>query len=484
MTQQKNHICFSNIYSNYYYCKYFLCFQIRNGPGRFEMGEHSFLNVFDGYAKLYSWQFSGNGSAFFTAKFVQSKEYQESLKIKDIALYMTFDDLVPPLDMLEKEKATLNGMDNMNVNVFNFSGDCVILTDTWKSYVVNCHNLETLRKNNPSIPGDHTSFPYYSVMSIAHPAPEYGTNNHLTILQSLSMIPILPDKFSLVRVKSADIRETVAIWDVKKMPYQHSISATKRYAIILACPFYMEFKKLLKTFVPRQSMTFNKDEPTTAYVVDLMTGKVQSFQTDSTVTLHHVNAFESDDNTIMLDVASYPDGAVLAFFDKSNLMNKTRRDNFPYKPSLKRFIIDLKKQKMTSMSFDVNPKVPHVNMLDMPTINELYRSRPYCYAYGVVFKSDLKSWGNFSIVKKDLCNSSGDLSWSVNNHYPMESWFVPNPDGTSEDDGVLLTPVLDGKLGKSYIVILDAKTMKPTTKAYLPILLPFHFHGRFMEDLY
>ena len=447
-------------------------------------GIHSFLNVFDGYAKLYSWQFPGNGSAYFSAKFVQSDWYKESLKIKDIALYMTFDDLVPPLDKHDKEMASLHGMDNMNVNIFNFSGECVILTDLWKLYVVNCHTLETLRSSSPSIPGDHTTFPYYSVMSVAHPVPEYGTNNHLTIMQSLSMLPDLPDKFSLVRVTSPDIRETIAIWDVKKMPYQHSISATKRYAIILACSFYFEFKKLLKTLVPRQGLTFNKDDPTTAYVVDLKTGKVQSFQTESTITLHHLNAYEADNNTIILDVASFNDGEILAFFDKNILMNKTRRDNFPYNSSLKRFIIDMKKQKMTSMSFDVNPKVPHVNMLDMPTINELYRSRPYCYAYGMAFKSDLKSWGNFSIVKKDLCNSSGDLSWSVNSHYPMESWFVPNPDGSSEDDGVLLTPVLDGALGKSYIVILDAKTMKPTTKAYLPILLPFHFHGRFMEDLY
>lgn len=58
------------------------------------MGPHSFLNVFDGYAKLYSWQFPGNGSVYFSAKFVQSMFYNESLKIKDIAAYQTFDDLV------------------------------------------------------------------------------------------------------------------------------------------------------------------------------------------------------------------------------------------------------------------------------------------------------------------------------------------------------------------------------------------------------
>lgn len=46
------------------------------------------------------------------------------------------------------------------------------------------------------------------------------------------------------------------------------------------------------------------------------------------------------------------------------------------------------------MSFGVDPKVPHVNTLDMPTRNERYRSKPYSYAYGVVFKSDFKTFGN------------------------------------------------------------------------------------------
>lgn len=102
----------------------------------------------------------------------------------------------------------------------------------------------------------------------------------------------------------------------------------------------------------------------------------------------------------------------------------------------------------------------------------------------MVFKSDFKTFGNFSIVKKDVCSSFGDLSWNVADQYPMESWFVPDPNGSREDDGVLLTPMLDGKLGKSYLVILDPKTMKPISKAQLPILVPFHFHGRFIDNVY
>lgn len=448
------------------------------------MGPHSFLNVFDGYAKLYSWQFPGNGSVYFSAKFVQSMFYNESLKIKDIATYQTFDDLVPPMSQLKKEEAFIRGIDNMNVNIYNYTGECVLLTDIWKLYVVDCYTLETIRSCDPPIPGDHTSFPYLSVMSVAHPVPEFGTDYHLTIRQSLAILPGISDKFTLVRVKSADIREKVAEWEVKKMPYQHSILSTERYAVIFATPLYMDTKTLLSSFVARRSLIFNKDEQTTVYVVDIKTGQEHTIQTETVFSMHYLNAYEIDNNTIFMDVASYPDGSVVAFFEMDNIMNKTKRDSAPYKPSLKRYKIDILGKKIKPMSFGVNPRVPHVNMMDMPTINERYRSKPYCYAYGVVFKSDFKTFGNFSIVKKDVCGSSGDLSWNVADQYPMESWFVPDPNGSREDDGVLLTPMLDGKLGKSYLVILDPKTMKPISKAQLPILVPFHFHGRFINNVY
>lgn len=448
------------------------------------MGKRSFLNLFDGFGKLYSWQFPGNGSAFFTSRFVQSDCYNESLRINDIAPYQTFDDLVPSMGFLERELSLSHGLDNMNINVYNYSGDCVTLSDTWKLYVVDCYTLDTIRHSMPNIPGVETGFPFVSVMSVAHPVREYGTNHHLTILQSLSIIPGMPHKFTLVRTKSADIREKIAEWKVKKMPYLHSFSTTERYAIIFGCPFYMDIEKLLQYSFPKDSIAFHADEPTIAYIVDLKTGSVTTIETENVFTMHHVNAYEMDDNNLLLDVVSYPDASLVSFFEMNNLMNKTKRDRVAFKPSLTRYRIDLKAQKMTPITFDTNPSIPFANMLEVPTINEQYRSKHYCYIYGVVFKSDNKVWGNFSFVKKDVCNSTGDLSWSLPGHYPMEGWFVPDPTGSAEDDGVLMVPVLDGNLGKSYLIILDPKTMKPITKAYLPIIVPFHFHGRFIENVY
>ena len=51
---------------------YLLSFQIRNGLGRFEMPKRSFLHSFDAFGKLSSWRFPGNGSAYFSTRYVCS----------------------------------------------------------------------------------------------------------------------------------------------------------------------------------------------------------------------------------------------------------------------------------------------------------------------------------------------------------------------------------------------------------------------------
>ena len=48
----------------------FLPFQIRNGLGRFEMPKRNFLHSFDAFGKLSSWKFTGNGSAYFSTRYI------------------------------------------------------------------------------------------------------------------------------------------------------------------------------------------------------------------------------------------------------------------------------------------------------------------------------------------------------------------------------------------------------------------------------
>ena len=88
-------------------------------------------------------------------------------------------------------------------------------------------------------------------------------------------------------------------------------------------------------------------------------------------------------------------------------------------------------------------------------------------------KSEYLSAG---ISKKDLCKGR-DRYWYKPHHIATEPQFIANPCGFREDDGVLVSLVMNAERGTSYVVVLDARTMKQLSKANLPDYVPTTLHG-------
>ena len=66
--------------------------------------------------------------------------------------------------------------------------------------------------------------------------------------------------------------------------------------------------------------------------------------------------------------------------------------------------------------------------------------------------------------------------------YPAEPVFVPRPGGTAEDDGVVLTNVLDTVTNSTWLLLLDGRTMAPVAQAGpTPHMIPHGFHGRYFD---
>ena len=66
---------------------------------------------------------------------------------------------------------------------------------------------------------------------------------------------------------------------------------------------------------------------------------------------------------------------------------------------------------------------------------------------------------------------------------PTEPIFIPNPNATKEDDGILLSVILDGEKGLSYLGVFDAGTLTLRSKSYVPMSLPFNLHGQFFPEV-
>jgi carotenoid cleavage dioxygenase-like enzyme len=86
--------------------------------------------------------------------------------------------------------------------------------------------------------------------------------------------------------------------------------------------------------------------------------------------------------------------------------------------------------------------------------------------------------------------------WRERDCFAGEPVFVPRSDASdggdgdggdgagderaSEDDGVVLSVVLDRDRNRSFLLVLDARTFEAEARAWLPHALPLGFHGEYL----
>lgn len=406
--------------------------------------------------------------------------------MNDIAPYLLFETVEPEFNVFQRFEALLRGIDNMNVNVYKFGeNDVAVLNDFWKIYTIDPTSLKTRTSITPSIhvPKSPSAFTFLNFISSAHPLPEMGTPHHLSYLSSVNIIPGMKSRISLVRIKSSEEREIITSWEVDRVPYMHSFAATKNYVVFFACPYFINVKKMVRYAIPERSLDWEQESPTILYVVHIKSGKVVTMMTDNVFMMHQINAFERD-GVIIVDISAYPNPDFVKNLEMKNLLDPVKRNQFNTRASVRRYTITLNTQTVVWKTFRDTETAPCASALDLPTINEIYRYRPYCFAYGVALKCNNVSLSDIAIVKKDLCGRGRDKMWKIANHYAVEAWFIPEPGGGKyEDDGYLVLPVLNGEAKSSYLAFIDARSMEMVNSAEIPMIVPFNLHGRFFDDL-
>jgi len=69
--------------------------------------------------------------------------------------------------------------------------------------------------------------------------------------------------------------------------------------------------------------------------------------------------------------------------------------------------------------------------------------------------------------------------WHEPRCYPGEPVFIPAPDASEEDTGVVASVVLDARARQSFLLLLDAVTFDEVARAPVPHPIPFGFHGQY-----
>ena len=414
---------------------------------------------------------------------VYSDWYKDSLKTNTIAPYMMGAPADPPFSLIEWAEAFKNGMDNMNVNVLNYGKptdeNFVVVSDIWKSYLIDPNDLSTKGPVDPPMPGS-SMFDAPMPLSSGHPLPEPGTSNHLTILGVSSLNPLEKSELRLIRIMSPTDRELIATVPVDKLSYMHSFAVSRNHAILIAQPLYIDPSKM-KNLSPLDAFSWNPKDPVNYYVIDLKTGFVTTIQGDNLFYLHTINAYEPTPGQIMIDLAVYKDNSALLTLNMTKLENTVLRGKAATSV-LKRVTLDLDDKKATVKEFPSNSDAKFIKQLEYPTINENFRFRKNCFIFGIAFNTDHTDFLHMAIVKKDVCTGN-DKYWFSPNKYFNEAWFEPRPGSTKEDDGVLILPIFDKITQKTNFTIFDAKDLKVINNAILPTSNPFGTHGRFFHHV-
>jgi beta,beta-carotene 9',10'-dioxygenase len=120
--------------------------------------------------------------------------------------------------------------------------------------------------------------------------------------------------------------------------------------------------------------------------------------------------------------------------------------------------------------------------LELPNIDYARRntSADLRFVYGVGVRGDRGFYDQ--LVKVDI-GTRTTTTWHEPDCHPGEGVFVGRPGRVAEDDGVVLSVVLDAARGTSFLLVLDAASFTEVARAQLPHPVLLGYHGQFYDDL-
>merc|ERR1712168_12553 len=233
---------------------------------------------------------------------------------------------------------------------------------------------------------------------------------------------------------------------------------------------YVNVAKMAATANPLKAMEWMPEDGLTLHVVNL----------EAQMPMHFINSYEEGD-FVYIDYVMYTDMSFISSFMIDDLLNVTKRNTLDQDCRIKRFAINIADKTVEVQEMPLTAGLERVNSLDMPSINPNFLYEPHCYVWGIALKGDEEHLSVNWLSKKNMCEPEKDRMWYKENHYPTEPVFIPAPDGKEEDEGVILSSIMDGEKGLSYLGVFDASTMELLSTSYLPFHIPTTLHGMFFN---
>ncbi len=440
---------------------------VRNGPIQVSVNGKQNSHWFDGLAMLHAFAFS-NGQVIYTNKFLRTDAYhavfdEGSLEYSGFA--------VDPCRSIFKRFFTWlthtgPEIQNANINVAYLADQYVALYETPLPVQFDEKTLDTLGVFNYQ-----DELPKEKCWESAHPhhdSEKQETINYLIDYGRTSY-------YTVYRMRDGSAtREIIAKIPVEEPAYMHSFGVTENYIVLTEFPLVVYPLDLItkgKAFI--KNFVWKPERGTQFIVIDRHNGQVvKKATTQAFFAFHHANAYERG-NELIVDIVAYPDARIISgVADYDRLDSKREIPETESLPQLRRYIFDLAEGKIAM-------KTIFSDTLEFPRFNEgVHGGKPYRFVYAVDGREAGSVDESRSIYKINV-DDGKVLKWEEKGCFPGEPIFVRHLDAKEEDDGVILTVVLNEKQQNTFLLILNSKTFEEIGRAVVEHKIPAGLHGQF-----
>ncbi len=250
----------------------------------------------------------------------------------------------------------------------------------------------------------------------------------------------------------------------------HDMSFSEHYSILNDFPSFWD-EKLLARGV--HAVRMHRDLPSRFAILPRhgQSAEIRWFEAEPTYVLHFLNAYE-EGTEIVLDGYFQDDPSPPPLADAppgfGHLM--AYLDEHSFRPRLHRWRFDLATGRTREQHLDER-------LLEFGTINQTYCGRRHRFAYST---TAVPGWFLFNgFVKHDLDAGTSETVVLAEGRFGSEPVFAPRLGARAEDDGYLISFIIDENRGTSECIVIDATQFAagPVCRIALPHKLSSGTHS-------
>jgi carotenoid cleavage dioxygenase-like enzyme len=431
---------------------------VRVTPAQMDFDKRSVSHWFDGMAMLNRFGFAGDGSVSYASRFLDTDARRAALASGGASIAGFATDPCRSLFQRVQSLFSPELTDNANVNLARLGDEYIAMTETPIPVRFDAETLATL--------GHDEGAAGFGQITTAHPHHDLDRNELVNFAAHLGRT----SEYRIYARRSSTEGRVLATMGVREPSYMHSFAITPRYALLLENPLVVNPLRLAvgsKAFI--HNYKWKPELGVRIHAFDRETGALhRTWTADPFFVFHTINAFEDGDD-LVVDLCAHEDASIIELLELERLRSGAGHATLGARPL-----------RLTLAAGSGIAEARELADVDLELPRIAYRTNnglPYRYIYG-------GSAGGAAFLKRLVKIDVEDGSyavWDEPNAWAGEPVFVPRPGGDAEDDGVVLSVVLDADAGSSFLLMLDAATFEEIARAQAPHHVPFGFHGQFFS---